>query len=76
MIVHKIHQMLAPIETPLFRTVLAVQGVCDFKHIHAVETGINAFITFIVCAAVEHFVIYNQVIVSEQYFADVEQIRV
>ena len=42
----------------------------DLKHIHAVKAGVDPFVTLVVCAAVQHLVIYDQVIVSEENFTD------
>ena len=69
------HQMLAPVNAPLLRTVLAVQGVCDLEHVHAVEAGVKPFVALIIRAAVQHLVIDDQVVVAEEHLADQGEAR-
>ena len=59
-IVNKCHEMLSAVDAPLFRSELTVQGMGDLEKIHAVETGINPLIALIVCTAVEHLIVYDQ----------------
>ena len=40
MIIHKCHQVLSSVNTPLITSELAVQGMCDLEHIHTVKAGI------------------------------------
>ena len=70
MVIHEVHQMFAPIDTQLFRSVLAVQRVRDLKQVHAVETGEDSFITLIICTAVEHLVVDDQIVVSKEDLSD------
>ena len=62
---YKVHQMLAAVNAPWVRTVLAVQRMCDLEHIHRIETGVDALVAFVVGAAVQHFIIYDQIIITE-----------
>ena len=59
MIIHKGHEVFAPVNAPLFRTVLTVQRMSNLKHVHTVEAGVDAFIALVVRTAVEHLIIYN-----------------
>ena len=70
MIIYKCHQMLSTINTPLLRSELAIQGMCDLKHVHTVEAGENSFVALVVCTAVKHLIIYDQVVVTEENFTD------
>ena len=70
MIIYEVHQMLAPVYAPLFRAVLAVERMGDFKEIHAVKAGIDALVAFIIGTAVQHFVIDDQVIVAKEHFSN------
>ena len=74
-VVRERHQMLAPVNAPLLRTVLAVQGVCDLEHVHAVEAGVKSLVTLIIRAAVQHLVINDQVVVAEEHLADQGEAR-
>ena len=69
-VVNKGHQVFAPVDTPLVGSELAVQRVGDLKQVHRIEAGIDTLIAFVVRAAMQHLVIYNQVIVSEEYLSD------
>src|SRR5699024_12749248 len=64
MVINKIHEMFSPVKTPLLGPVLTLEGMSNFKHIHRVKAGVNAFITYLIGAAVEHVVIVDPVIVS------------
>ena len=75
MVVYEGHEMLSSIDTPLFRAVLPVQRMCDLKHVHAVKTGVDPLVTFVVCTAVQHLVIYDQIIISKEYFTDQRKAR-
>ena len=75
MIIDKGHQMLSAVNAPLFRTVLAIQRMSDLEHIHTVETGVDSFVALIIRTTVEHFIIYDQIIIAEQYLADQSKIR-
>ena len=70
MIIHKCHEMLSAVNTPLFRSELTVQGMCDLEQIHAVETGINSLIAFIIRATVKHLIIDDQIVVTKEDFSD------
>ena len=74
-VVNKRHQMFSTVNAPLLRSVLTVQRVCDLKHVHAVEAGINAFIAFIVGAAVQHFVIDDLIVIPEENLSDQCKVR-
>ena len=39
--------------------------MCDLEHIHRIETGVDALVAFVVGAAVQHFIIYDQIIITE-----------
>jgi len=58
-VIYETHQMLAAINTPLIRTILAMERMGNFKHIHRIKTGENTLIAFIVRTTVQHLVIYN-----------------
>ena len=74
-IVYKCHQMLSTINAPLFRSKLTVQGMCDLEHVHTVEAGENSFVALVICTAVKHLVIYDQVVVTEENFTDQRKSR-
>ena len=74
MVINKIHEMFSPVKTPLLGPVLTLEGMSNFKHIHRVKAGVNAFITFIIGAAVEHVVVDDPIIVSEQNLPDQNKI--
>ena len=57
--------MLSTVDTPLFRSVLTIQGVCDLEQIHAVQAGIDSLVAFVIGTAVQHLIIYNQIIITE-----------
>ena len=48
----------------------------DLKHVHAVKAGVDAFVALVIRAAVQHLIIYDQVIVSEEYLSDQCESRV
>ena len=47
-VVHKTEKMRPPVEAPVLRAELALQGMVDFKQVHAVETGVETLIAFVV----------------------------
>ena len=65
MVVYKVHQMLAAVNAPWVRTVLAVQRMCDLEQIYRIETGVDALLAFVGGAAVQHFILHAQVIITE-----------
>ena len=69
-VIGKSHKMLSAVNAPILWSELAVQGMCDFKKIHAIEAGIKSFITFVIRATVKHFIIDNLVIISEKNFSN------
>ena len=75
MVIYECHQMLAPVDTPLFRAKLTIQGMGDFKKIHIVKTGEQPFVTFIVRAAMEHFIIDDLIVVPKQNFPNESEVR-
>ena len=75
MVVCKSHQMLSTVNAPLVASKLAVQRVGDLKQVHRVEAGEKPFVALIIRAAVEHLVIYDDVVVAEQDFPDQGEAR-
>ena len=65
MVVHKGHEMLASVNTPLFRAELPIQRMGNLKQIHIIETGKKSFVTFIIGAAVQHVIVDDLIVVSE-----------
>ncbi len=66
--------MFSFIQGPLFRTKLTHERVYNFKHIHAVEAGMESFITLIVSSRMKHGIIYQHLIVSMKHFSYHEEI--
>ena len=75
MVVYKVHQMLAAVNAPWVRTVLAVQRMCNLEHIHRIKTGVYALVAFVVGAAVQHFVIDDLIVVPEENLSDQGKVR-
>ena len=65
MVVYKVHQMLAAVNAPRIWTILTVKRMCNLEHIHRIEAGVDALVAFVVGAAVQHAVIYNQIVIAE-----------
>ena len=47
----------------------------DFEEIHIIKTGVQPFITFIIGAAMEHFMIDKLIIIPKQRFPQQEEFR-
>ena len=70
MVIDEGHQMLTPINAPLVRAKLTMQGVGDLKQIHRIKAGIDTLVAFVVSAAMQHLIINDQIIIPEQDLAD------
>ena len=44
---------------------LAVQGIGDLKIVFIVVGGIDSLVAFVIGTAVQHLIIYNQIIITE-----------
>ena len=49
--------------------------MCNLEHVHTVEAGVNSLVAFVICAAVQHFVIDDLVVIAEEDFSDQGEIR-
>ena len=75
MVVEKRQQMLAAIDAPLLRSELAVERIGKLPEVLRIDCRIQAFVVFIVGAAVEHPIVDQQIIIPEQHLSDEREIR-
>ena len=47
----------------------------NLEQIHGIEAGVQAFVTFIICAAVKHFIIDDNIIITKKNFTNQCEIR-
>ena len=47
----------------------------DLEQIHGIEAGVQALVTFIICAAVKHFIIDDNIIITKKNFTNQCKIR-
>ena len=71
----KREHMFSSVKSPILRSELAKQGVHNFKHIHAVKTGMQAFIALIISGGMQHAIIYQSVIVPMKHFTKKIKLR-
>ena len=74
MIIHKRQQMLSPVQSPVFRSKLAQQGMNDLKQVHAVKAAVQALITLIIGGGVKHAVIHQSVIIAMEHLTHQEEV--
>ena len=67
--------MLAPVETPVFRSKLPQQGMVDLKHIHAVKAGEQPLIALIVRGGVQHLVVHHLVVIAVKHLTQQIELR-
>ena len=48
-VIRKTQQVHSSVHTPLFRTKSVLQRMAYLKQVHTVETGIQSFVTFVIC---------------------------
>ena len=73
-VVHKVQQVLAAVQRPVFRAELTQQGVGDLKEVEAVHRGVQTLVALIVGAGVQHLVADKLVIIAVQQLADEEEV--
>ena len=74
-VICKCHQMFPTVNAPWISPELAVQRMGDLEQIHGIEAGVQALVTFIICAAVKHFIIDDNIIITKKNFTNQCKIR-
>ena len=63
------------VNAPWISPELAVQRMGNLEQIHGIEAGVQALVTFIICAAVKHFIIDDNIIITKKNFTNQCEIR-
>ena len=74
MVVDKRQQVLAAVDAPGVAAKLTVQRVCNLEHVDRVKAGVQALVTLVVGAGVEHLVVDDLVVVAVERLADQHEV--
>ena len=74
MVVDKRQQVLAAVDAPGVAAKLTVQRVRNLEHVDRVKAGVQALVTLVVGAGVEHLVVDDLVVVAVERLADQHEV--